>query len=165
MTNDNDSNLDTALDDAEKASGCGGACKLPSSTVRIEHRADGSFVAHGPYGQELEYTTSEDAEHHFFSPVDLMKMALGECSSYSVERILKNKKGRDVPFEIMVGGAFDEENDRVNDFSLTVSITDPEISISERQELEKAIEKEIEVDCTVAHTYMRATPVNVRVIF
>lgn len=159
MVNINNSSDDTA------GTACGGACSLPSRQVRIEHHTNGTSYAYGSYGQALQYTTGSDPEHRFFSPVDLMKIALGACSSFSVERVLRAKKGKDIPFSIEVESPYDEANDRFNEFSLVVSITDSSIEESERHELEKAIEKEISSRCTIKHTYVQATPVSVRITF
>lgn len=127
----------------------------------VERREDGNWEGHSSEGASIVIGHSEG----MFNPGDLMKIALAACGSMSshmpVERVLGENKGA----RIEVSGDYDDDNDRYNSFSekVIVDASDKGLNDEDARKLEKRIRAHIEKDCTVMHTYIQRTPVDIEI--
>lgn len=134
---------------------------MADRTLWVDRRDDGTYVAHSSDGAEIEFGHGKG----LFSPGDLAQIAVAACGEMSstspVERALGANKGA----KITVKGDYDESNDRYNAFNENVDVdaSGKNLSDEEASKLAKRVERHIEADCTVAHTYRQATPVDIHV--
>lgn len=135
---------------------------MAERTLWVDRQDDGTFVAHSSDGARLVFGHGEG----MFNPGDLAKIAVAACGELSsaspVERALGKNKGA----KITVTGDYDDTNDRYNSFSEQVEVDASKAGMSDEDaaKLAKRVERHIEADCTVAHTYRQATPVDISVI-
>lgn len=134
---------------------------MAQKTLWVDRREDGAYVGHSSEGAEIVIGHGEG----MFNPGDLMKIAVAACgvmsSTSPVERALGKNKGA----KITVTGDYDETNDRYNSFSETVEVdaSGKDMIDADAAKLAQRVERHIEADCTVAHTYRQATPVDIKV--
>lgn len=134
---------------------------MAQRTLWVDRREDGTYVAHSSDGAELVFGHGEG----MFNPGDLAKIAVAACGELSstspVERALGANKGA----KITVTGDYDETNDRYNSFSEEVEVdaTGTGMDDADAAKLAQRVERHIEADCTVAHTYRQPTPVDIYV--
>jgi uncharacterized OsmC-like protein len=127
----------------------------------VDRREDGTFVAHSSDGAELVFGHGEG----IFNPGDLAKIAVAACGELSSASVVERALGQNKGATIEVSGDYDETNDRYNSFSEKVSVDASGTSMSQADadKLAKRVERHIEADCTVAHTYRQATPVDISI--
>lgn len=129
----------------------------------VESNGDGTWQAHSDTGATLKIGHGPG----MFNPGDLLKVALAACGGLSSQDAVSRTLGQQPGTRIDVTGDYDETNDRYNSFAETVTLDGSRAStpMDEKtaQKFADRVNRHIAKDCTVAHTYRQATPVDITI--
>lgn len=129
----------------------------------VERNCDGTWQAHSSDNATIRIGKGEG----MFNPGDLIKVALAACGGLSSEAAVKRLLGDGAKVRIDVSGDYDSDNDRYNSFSETVSLEGEDskkpADDAEAAKVADRVSRHIAKDCTIAHTFRQATPVDIRI--
>jgi uncharacterized OsmC-like protein len=127
----------------------------------VESNGDGTWQAHSSDGATLKIGKGPG----LFNPGDLIKVALAACGGLSSQDAVSRTLGQQPGTRIDVSGDYDEDNDRYNSFSETVTLdgsrAQKPMDEKEAQKFADRVGRHIAKDCTIAHTFRQATPVDI----
>ena len=129
--------------------------------VWVERNKDGSWDAFSDDGAHLKFGKGRGV----FTPGDLMRVALAGCAALSSQFAVEHTLGEGKGARITVDGTYDADTDAYTAFSehVDVDAAGADLSDEDAAKLKERVTRHIEKACTVKHTYVQPTPVDMDV--
>lgn len=93
-----------------------------------------------------------------FSPGQLLRLALAGCNALSADARLRAALGDDYAESASVTGTYDEDEDRITDLHVELSVDLSGLDQAARAALDAKVHRAIDRSCTVGHTISHPVP-------
>jgi len=134
----------------------------PANPVWVQRTGVKTFSGHNPRGAAVQIAAS-GVEGEYFTPGELMKVALAACSAVTAESPLARALGDDYEVEVRAAGATDTAERRypalVEEFIVDLSALDE----ATRARVLTVVERAIDGFCNVGRTLMAGATVDLTI--
>ncbi len=134
----------------------------PSNPVWVRRTGVKTFTGHNPRGASVQISAS-GVEGEYFTPGELMKVALAACSAVTAESPLARALGDDYDVEVRAAGAADPDEKRYPALveELVVDLSD--LDEATRARVLTVVERAIDGHCNVGRTLMAGATVDLAI--
>jgi len=134
----------------------------PSNPVWVRRSGPRTFTGHNPRGANVQLAAS-GVEGEYFTPGELLKVALAACSAVTAEAPLARALGEDYDVEVRVAGASHPTEDRYPALLEEMLVDLGGLEPAARERVLTVVQRAIDGHCTVGRTLMQSASVDLTI--